>query len=470
METPRTLQHMLEDGESRRLEFKSANVSTEILGKTICAFLNSGGGQILVGLTDEGKVIGSVKAEEIEQMLHPLSGGSGSESLLTPNAVWNVTDEPIGDGTVVLIDVPGGMDLPFVFKDTIYIRVGTRTRAATGREVRELIEKRYVHGARWERQPMLGVGVEDLETKEILETARVAASRRGWRFKDPEDPESVLADLNLIQDGRITHAAVVLFAAEAGYILPQSHIRLTAYRGDKSDAEFVEDKEHRGHLFSHLEAYTAFIDRHVTVSSDLSATTPGRIDHPKYPYWSLREGFRNALMHRDYSSIHGRVSVGVYPQRLEIWSYGDLPAGLSDKKLKEADRSLPVNPDIAQVVFLRGLVELLGRGTRKIAEECGSHGLPEPRWSRQAGGITLTLRSRSAPGNAPIELNARQLNLIREMRPGETTALVGYQKQHEKLSERTIRNDLSQLVKLGYLARQGRSKNTHYIRTEKVSG
>lgn len=67
--------------------------------------------------------------------------------------------------------------------------------------------------------------------------------------------------------------------------------------------------------------------------------------------------------------------MSVYPTGFEIWSHGDLPPGLSIKSLKTGDRSLPVNPDIAQAVFLRGLVDLLGRGTRKMVEEFTSQGL-----------------------------------------------------------------------------------------------
>ena len=139
-----------------------------------------------------------------------------------------------------------------------------------------------------------------------------------------------------------------------------------------------EDLDSRGHLFDHLRTYDTFLGRHVSVISDFTATKNHREDHPQYPYWFLREGFRNALIQRDYESIHGRISVSVYPTRFEIWSYGDLPPGLSIKSLKTRDRSLPVNPDIAQVLFLRGLVDLLWRGTRKMVEEFKSHGLPEP--------------------------------------------------------------------------------------------
>jgi ATP-dependent DNA helicase RecG len=114
------------------------------------------------------------------------------------------------------------------------------------------------------------------------------------------------------------------------------------------------------------------------------------------------------------------------------------------------------------------LVELLGRGTRKIVEEFRSLGLPEPAWKEQAGGIILTMRGGHSPGELPGELNARQIDLLRQMRPGNSINLATVRKNvGGDLSERTVRNDLKGLVKLGFLARQGQGKSTFYVRTEK---
>jgi len=48
-----------------------------------------------------------------------------------------------------------------------------------------------------------------------METARIAAHKRGWHFRDADDLKLVLEDLNLMDHGRLTNAAVILFAKEA---------------------------------------------------------------------------------------------------------------------------------------------------------------------------------------------------------------------------------------------------------------
>jgi ATP-dependent DNA helicase RecG len=67
-----------------------------------------------------------------------------------------------------------------------------------------------------------------------------------------------------------------------------------------------------------------------------------------------------------------------------------LPDDLKVNELKKSHRSHPVNPDIAHMVFLRGLIDKLGRGTLKVVDECRKEGLKDPVWKDDTDGITLT--------------------------------------------------------------------------------
>ena len=64
--------------------------------------------------------------------------------------------------------------------------------------------------------------------------------------------------------------------------------------------------------------------------------------------------------------------------RLEVWSDGTLPFNLKPEDLKKDHASRPRNPIIAQVFYLRGMIERWGRGTQKIVELCVKAGHPEP--------------------------------------------------------------------------------------------
>jgi ATP-dependent DNA helicase RecG len=63
---------------------------------------------------------------------------------------------------------------------------------------------------------------------------------------------------------------------------------------------------------------------------------------------------------RDYC-----LDLQIYPDRVEIWNSGKLPQGWSKDKLRHNHPSLPSNPDIAQFLYLRNLMERIGWAPQK---------------------------------------------------------------------------------------------------------
>ncbi|WP_421910132.1 ATP-binding protein [Methanolacinia petrolearia] len=82
--------------------------------------------------------------------------------------------------------------------------------------------------------------------------------------------------------------------------------------------------------------------------------------------------------------------VSVYPKSLEIYNTGSFPEGVTPDKLSEGHISVLRNPDIAHVVYLRGLMEKTGRGSVLIRRSCEEHGLPLPKWTSDQNSVTLT--------------------------------------------------------------------------------
>ena len=67
-----------------------------------------------------------------------------------------------------------------------------------------------------------------------------------------------------------------------------------------------------------------------------------------------------------------------------------MPNGVTPASLAVGHLSVLRNPDIAHVLYLRGLMEKLGRGSVMIQQSCIEQGLPLPLWSEGHGGVTLT--------------------------------------------------------------------------------
>ena len=107
-----------------------------------------------------------------------------------------------------------------------------------------------------------------------------------------------------------------------------------------------------------------------------SAAATSRFELPES---AVREAIVNAVCHRDYASA-ASVQVMLFKDRLEIWSPGPLPKGMTLAKMYKRHKSYPANPLLAYAMFLRKYVEQTGTGTGDIIARCREWGLPDPQW------------------------------------------------------------------------------------------
>jgi ATP-dependent DNA helicase RecG len=383
MKDEQLIKDLIRQGESELLEFKES-VRKEDIANAICAFLNAEGGIVLVGVRDNGEVAGIEGADKLETELN-----NYLINTIIPEAPITVSTEAIKDKNIILIKVWSGSKPPYLVNNTIYIRKGGRTAKASSNDISKLILERQKTERHWERQPALGVEMEDLDELTLRDTLRdLEKTGRGKSFP-LDQAEEFLRYYGLLQHGSLTNAAVVLFAREPARFLPQSRVRLTVFSGSKASDTFPYDRLLEGNLFRNIDDITNFFEVNIPVSSHFSDRSWKREDVP-YPKAALREGLLNALIHRDYANVSGSVLVAFYPDHLEMTNYGELPAELTPADLARNHLSLPRNPDIAQICFLRGWIEKIGRGTLKMIEDCQAKGFPAPVWQSRPGVTTLT--------------------------------------------------------------------------------
>ena len=99
--------------------------------------------------------------------------------------------------------------------------------------------------------------------------------------------------------------------------------------------------------------------------------------HQKKP---VKEAIVNAIVHRDYTS-NASVQVMLFKDRLEVWSPGSLPHGMTIGKLSKTHKSVPVNPLLARAMYLKGYIEKSGTGTEDMIAKCKEWGVPAPEWT-----------------------------------------------------------------------------------------
>ena len=89
----------------------------------------------------------------------------------------------------------------------------------------------------------------------------------------------------------------------------------------------------------------------------------------------------------------------LFADRLEVRNPGRLPPPLTLEKLREAHRSVPGNPLLAESMYLVEYIERMGTGTLDMIRRCVEAGLPEPEFA-VADGFVTTIRRAAMLGQA----------------------------------------------------------------------
>jgi len=384
--TSEQIQEMLSLGEGQRIEFKSSISNVDVLGRIVCGFLNTTGGYLICGIQEPGKIIGLDLSEDIvAEIARKLHEG------LSPKSLVSIQAQVLEGKTVLVIEVPAGKDVPYAFRDTIYLRVADSTQRADAATIRDIVMRRQIEPERWERRFSFADLDADIDLREIKLAVEEAHKVRRSYFRDAAQPLMVLEDFAAAKYGRLTNGGDVLFARNPAVRLPQIRIRAMRYNSDKAGDKFSDMKSFEGPLHSIFEEAYTFIIRNTPSVSRFIKGNPKRQDSPLYPEDAVREALINALAHRDYSAASGGVSIHVFPRRLEIWNSGPLPDGVTEENLPKGHISVLRNPDIAHALYLRGLMEKAGRGSVLMVQQCRDAGLADPFWKSDPKlGVTVT--------------------------------------------------------------------------------
>lgn len=455
------IRDLAKQGENQHLELEQTSQNLESITAVVVSFLNSGGGTLLVGVQENGHVVGiedaEIEAKKIRGYLN---------EKITPKPLVSVSVDNANSLEVITVEVPAAKDIPFVAAGTVYIRSKSITQPVDGETLRRMIRERANETERWERRISPDLRIEHIIKSEVDETVKEATMAGRFTFAKPSNHYEVLKELGLTRGSQFTNAADVLFGRDCSTRHPQTRIRATRFVHDKG-SDYIDDQVYQGPICLVLRSVEEFILRNISISARFSDEKFKREDSIAYPRYAIREGLVNAFAHRDYAAFTGGISVGIYPSRIEIWNSGHLPDELNPAVLKRKHPSLPTNPDIAHVFYIRRFMERIGRGTQKIVEACKKHGLPAPAWKDAADGVTLTLHA--AKEGAKPNTNDRQQALLQAMAAGNVIRPSEYRKRFAQgVSERQARRDLTELENLGLLEKVGAGAASAYRRTNRT--
>lgn len=308
-----------------------------------------------------------------------------------------------------------------------------------------------------------GAGVKDLSRKRIgwfLETAR---RERGFPLKPNTTTQALLTHLNLLDTGKPTNAAVLLFGSNPQRFHRTAETKCIHCHGTEYRRPFASLQVYGGDLFEQADQARDFVLGKINRAIGTRAagiTAPATYELPPD---AVGEAIVNAIAHRDYYS-NASVEVRLFANRLEVWNPGVLPGTLTLDSLRHDHPSVPYNPLVAESLYLTRYIERVGSGTQSMIELCRKAGLPEPQFEQRAGSFVITLWRDWLTDRvmAELGLNDRQLQAIRYLRTHRMITNSIYQLEFEA-SKRTASRDLDEMMTKGIIKKVGTTgKGVHY--------
>jgi predicted HTH transcriptional regulator len=344
---------ILSRGEDSRHQFKENFTNADALAAEIVAFSNTAGGQIFIGVRNDGTVLGLTVAD-IDR-LNQLISNSASHNVRP--AVNPLTENvPHPNGTVLVVTVPEGVSKPYMDKDgTIWVKSGADKRRATSREeIQRLFQQAgLVHA---DETPVASLGVADLDLPYFESFFEQQFGEPLARHNMPLP--QLLTNMNLMNQGQLNVAGSLLFAKAPQYALPAFIVKAVAFVGTEiEDQRYIDSRDITGKLADVFQQTLGFIVANTRATQgEQGFNSQGQ---PEIPRIVWEELVANALIHRDYF-ISAPVRVLVFADRVEIISPGHLPNNLTVEKIKAGNSNIR-NPVLAS--FAAKLLPYRGLGS-----------------------------------------------------------------------------------------------------------
>ena len=205
--------------------------------------------------------------------------------------------------------------------------------------------------------------IDDLDEKAIsILKARYSEKQNNKAFLN-QSTEQVLIDLDLLKDGQLTYASLILLGKKEKIkeYLPQNAIHLE-YRSNPGKIQFDKRDQFMDPYFVLIEDLWKTIDarnklKHIQIDSYI-------IDIPELNHEIIRESINNAVAHRDYSKT-SEIIIKQSNEEFTISSHGGFPLGVTKENILTIN-STPRNRLLADALTKTGLVERSGQGVDKI--------------------------------------------------------------------------------------------------------
>ena len=358
------IESIVQSGEGYNAEFK-IRVPRKVkeLSEEICAFANSAGGVLFIGVSDDNVVhgvdINNEKRSAIQDSLNEIN----------PHLPTGFYPVDVNGKTVWVIEVNTGEQKPYILSGAIYVRQGPNTQKLTSVEqMRDFFQQS--NRIYFDEAPCTAFNVDEDIDNDFFEEFRYEA-----RLSKTVSREQIINNLRLVlPDGNMKNGGVLFFGKAPDSFIDTAVIRCVAFEGTNK-TQIIDDKIFSGPLLQQYHLAMQWLKGKLNVRYKIEGSGP-RKEIWEIPETAFKEAIINALAHRDYYDKGAQITIELFSNRVEISNPGGLTSAIKPDEFGTKSHSR--NPLVFGLFERVDMVEKIGSGISRINDAMKEAKLPEP--------------------------------------------------------------------------------------------
>lgn len=199
--------------------------------------------------------------------------------------------------------------------------------------IRHLEQRRVLAHRPFHAAACHGVTLRDIKVETVSWFIQRARDERHVAIKPSVSPKDALTSLDLLDTGKPTNAAVLLFGANPQKFLPAAEVKCLHFHGTTVVKPIPSYKAFKGTLFEQVDEAVDFVMSKLNRAVGTRQAGPAAPVDYEIPRAVVAEAIVNAVAHRDYASA-AAIQVYVFADRVEVWNPGELPLSLTPESLR----------------------------------------------------------------------------------------------------------------------------------------
>ncbi len=336
---------MVDAIEDKRNEFKTK--ITDDLEKEVISFLNTDGGNLFIGVDDNGNIINNLSNVDLIQrtIKDRIKDNIRPSTLGLFDVVVNNKD----DKKYIQIIVARGTEKPYYINgmgmtpDSCFMRIGSSIQSMNMETILNLFSKRTRSNLKNIKSP---------NQKLNFKTLKIYYTEKGFEIND-----NFLKKLDFYtEDGMFNYIA---------YLLSDNNnisIQFAKYKGD--DVSNLIENEDYG-FCSLIQVTDNILNKFKLENKTYTKIeSPTRKEIKMFNYEAIKELVTNAIIHNDWSNGYS-PKFEIFDNKLVISSNGGIQEGVTQKEFLEGF-SNPRNPELMRIFRDLSFVEQLGTGIQRV--------------------------------------------------------------------------------------------------------